>query len=222
MATDKDKIIWWKHLSDNQKESYLEKYFLLFNPNDTEIIFIYNNEDIKHKPDDFSVIIGGTKGQIENPGLYDIRRDLEFEKAWQYNLGLTALAMNPVELRKSDFRAGWMAREKKYNEFIEQEKQTDIYWNTELNKSYQKEVARQEIDRKVKSILSEHQDLNIEDVTDDSDIINDLGADNFDEIEIIMEMEKDFDIKIEDDECFRKDILTVKNLVDMIFKMKNN
>ena len=50
----------------------------------------------------------------------------------------------------------------------------------------------------VEEIIAEHLDIEIEDVTDEKDLIEDLGADSLHTVELIMEFEQNFDIEIPD------------------------
>ena len=50
----------------------------------------------------------------------------------------------------------------------------------------------------VEEIIAEHLDLDVEDVTDEKDLIEDLGADSLHTVELIMEFEQNFDIEIPD------------------------
>jgi acyl carrier protein len=48
-------------------------------------------------------------------------------------------------------------------------------------------------------ILSEHLDVEVEDIEDGNSIRDDLGADSLDEVELLMECEQRFGIEIPDD-----------------------
>lgn len=57
---------------------------------------------------------------------------------------------------------------------------------------------------------------------DDIRIVEDLGADSLDCVEIIMELEKTFDIAIPDDDVYdKKESITIGNVVDYIYNKKN-
>jgi len=71
---------------------------------------------------------------------------------------------------------------------------------------------------KVKSILVEELDLNAEDVTLESDIKNDLGADSLDMVDLIMSIEDEFEIKVAESDA--ASIKTVGDIVNYIEQQK--
>lgn len=56
-----------------------------------------------------------------------------------------------------------------------------------------------DVANRVKDILSVQLGVNIEDIDDDDRIVGDLGADSLDMVEIVMEVEEEFDIDVPDD-----------------------
>ena len=54
---------------------------------------------------------------------------------------------------------------------------------------------------KVKAIIVDKLGVDESEVTNDASFTNDLGADSLDTVELIMELEKEFDIQIPDDEA---------------------
>ena len=69
-----------------------------------------------------------------------------------------------------------------------------------------------EVADKVKKIIAEH--LGIDDmskITDDAKFIDDLGADSFDTVELVMAFEEAFDVEIPDDKA--ETILTVGDAI---------
>jgi len=72
----------------------------------------------------------------------------------------------------------------------------------------------QDVDSKVKSIIIDKLGVDEEEVTDDANFTNDLGADSLDTVELIMEFEKEFDISIPDEDA--EEIATVGNAVDYL------
>lgn len=60
-------------------------------------------------------------------------------------------------------------------------------------------VSEQDIKQKVFELVSEHLGVDIEKITDDTSFINDLGADSLDIVELVMDLEEEFDVKIPED-----------------------
>lgn len=71
-----------------------------------------------------------------------------------------------------------------------------------------------EIQSKVIEIIIDKLGVDKEDVTPDANFINDLGADSLDTVELIMELERDFDISIPDDDA--EAITTVGDAIEYI------
>lgn len=71
---------------------------------------------------------------------------------------------------------------------------------------------------KIKEILSEQLDANADDMTMDTDIANDLGADSLDVVELLMSIEDEFEIEIPDEET--ENIKTIGDLVKYIEENK--
>ena len=70
---------------------------------------------------------------------------------------------------------------------------------------------------KVRSILAEQLDLDEDTITLDSLILDDLGADSLDIVELIMAMEQEFGISIPDEEAER-----IKTVGDAVQFIKSN
>ncbi|MEG1774160.1 MAG: acyl carrier protein [Oscillospiraceae bacterium] len=67
---------------------------------------------------------------------------------------------------------------------------------------------------KVRDILVEQLDLDEDDITMDSSIVDDLGADSLDVVDIVMSLEDEFDTEIPDDTI--ENIKTVGDVVRFI------
>lgn len=67
---------------------------------------------------------------------------------------------------------------------------------------------------KFKQILAEQLDADVESITPETDIADDLGADSLDVVEMLMAIEDEFDIEIPDEEI--ENLKTVGNVVDYI------
>ncbi len=75
-----------------------------------------------------------------------------------------------------------------------------------------------EIATKVKAIIVDKLGVDEKDVTLEASFTGDLGADSLDTVELIMELEKEFDIQIPDEEAEK--IMTVGDAVAFIEKMQ--
>ena len=71
---------------------------------------------------------------------------------------------------------------------------------------------------KVKSIICKELKLDPSKVTEESSLKDDLGADSLDAVEIIMDIEDEFNIQIDDTEA--ENIKTVKDIVKYIESLK--
>ena len=71
-----------------------------------------------------------------------------------------------------------------------------------------------EILSKVKAIIVDKLGVEPSEVTEDANFTNDLGADSLDTVELLMEFERVFGIKIPDDET--SNIATVKDACDKV------
>lgn len=67
---------------------------------------------------------------------------------------------------------------------------------------------------KIKSILAEQLDADIDEMTMDTDIARDLGADSLDVVELLMSIEDEFSVEIPDEEI--ESIKTIGELVEYI------
>lgn len=67
---------------------------------------------------------------------------------------------------------------------------------------------------KVKELISEQLGISISDITEESSLVNDLGADSLDIVQMLISLEKEFGIVFGDDEI--KTIKTVGDAVKFI------
>ena len=65
---------------------------------------------------------------------------------------------------------------------------------------------------KIIDILCDQLDLDREQVTEDSEIIDDLGADSLDIVDLVMTLEEEFDIG----EMSEEDLATIKTVGDLV------
>lgn len=75
-------------------------------------------------------------------------------------------------------------------------------------------MEREELFRKVSEIISDKLNVPIEDIDEDSHLIEDLGADSLDAFDLVMVFEDEFGIKLEDEEIEK--LLTVKDIVNLL------
>jgi len=71
-----------------------------------------------------------------------------------------------------------------------------------------------DVTTKVKAIIVDKLGFDESEVTSDASFTNDLGADSLDTVELIMELEKEFDIQIPDDEA--EGIATVGDAISFV------
>ena len=70
---------------------------------------------------------------------------------------------------------------------------------------------------KVREMLSEQMDIDLEMITPDTDIAEDLGLDSLDVVELLTTIETEYSIVIEQDSI--KDVHTVGDVVDVIERL---
>ena len=71
---------------------------------------------------------------------------------------------------------------------------------------------------KVKSVLVQQFELDPESITMDTNLIDDLGADSLDVVELIMSLEDEFGIAISDNDAAQ--LYTVGRIVDYLEKLQ--
>ncbi len=69
---------------------------------------------------------------------------------------------------------------------------------------------------KIRDIIVENLDVDADEVTLETSLKDDLGADSLDAVEIVMAVEEEFGIEIPDEEAQK--IVTVKDIVDYVSK----
>jgi acyl carrier protein len=77
-------------------------------------------------------------------------------------------------------------------------------------------ASRDEIYSQVKTVLVEQLGIDEDEITEEASFQEDLDADSLDLVELIMELEDQFEIKISDEDA--QSIQTVGNAVDYIAK----
>ncbi len=81
-------------------------------------------------------------------------------------------------------------------------------------------MTREEVRKTLVAIISEKLGKDEKDITDNSTFTTDLGADSLDVVELIMEMEKAFNISIPDDDAEK--ISTVGDAINYIMSKIQN
>ena len=67
---------------------------------------------------------------------------------------------------------------------------------------------------RIQSIVSEQLGVESSEVTKDASILDDLGADSLDVVELVMTLEEAFDIEVPDEEADR--VVTLGDAVDLV------
>ena len=75
-------------------------------------------------------------------------------------------------------------------------------------------MSHEEVVQKVQEIIAQSLDMNKSEVVLSASFIDDLNADSLDIVELVMTIEKEFDIEIPDDQAER--IRTVQDAIDYI------
>ncbi|MBP9693939.1 MAG: acyl carrier protein [Alphaproteobacteria bacterium] len=76
-----------------------------------------------------------------------------------------------------------------------------------------------DIEQKVKKIIVEHLSVDESKVVPSANLIDDLGADSLDTVELVMSFEEEFGIEIPDDAAEK--IRTVQDVVDYVASQEN-
>ena len=63
-------------------------------------------------------------------------------------------------------------------------------------------------------LISQELNIDIDKVTQDAHLFDDLNFDSLDSVQVVLELENEFDIEIEDDEI--DNVRTVQNILDLI------
>lgn len=69
---------------------------------------------------------------------------------------------------------------------------------------------------KVKQLIAEHLNKPVEEITEDKEIVKDLGADSLDIVEMLMSLEDEFGVTVSDEDAVN--IKTVGDIVKTIEK----
>lgn len=77
-------------------------------------------------------------------------------------------------------------------------------------------ISRDAVKQKVIAIISEQMAVDADKLTEDLNMVVDLGVDSLDVVELIMEFEDTFDLNIPDERA--GDISTIAQIIDYIYK----
>tara|TARA_Y100000310_G_C20701199_1_gene830045 strand:- start:8482 stop:8724 length:243 start_codon:yes stop_codon:yes gene_type:complete len=75
-------------------------------------------------------------------------------------------------------------------------------------------MDRIEIEARVKKVVAEQFGVDLAVLTEDTSFVNDLNADSLDSVEVIMEIEDEFEIVVPDGEM--DDIHTIREAIDYV------
>ena len=70
----------------------------------------------------------------------------------------------------------------------------------------------------VRDALAEQFEIDPSEITPDTDLLNDIGADSLDVVELIMSLEETYGITVSDDDA--ANLTTVRKIVDYIERMQ--
>jgi acyl carrier protein len=77
-------------------------------------------------------------------------------------------------------------------------------------------MKKEEILTKVKAVVAEKLNVGEDQVTEEAKFVEDLGADSLDQVELIMALEDEFELKIPEDEAEK--LTTVGAAVEYVLK----
>jgi acyl carrier protein len=77
-------------------------------------------------------------------------------------------------------------------------------------------MKKEEILTKVKAVVAEKLNVGEDQVTEEAKFVEDLGADSLDQVELIMALEDEFELKIPEDEAEK--LTTVGSAVEYVVK----
>ncbi len=80
--------------------------------------------------------------------------------------------------------------------------------------------TQEEVADKVIAIVSEQLSVDKAEISKETSFVNDLGADSLDTVELVMELEDEFDMNIPDEEAEK--LQTVGSAIDYIVKNVDN
>jgi len=76
-------------------------------------------------------------------------------------------------------------------------------------------MLRENIEKKLQEIIVRQLNIEVTEFKHEAKLQDDLGADSLDGIELVMELEEEFDIEIEDSYSIKRN-MTVKEIIDYL------
>ena len=83
-----------------------------------------------------------------------------------------------------------------------------------------KKFSRQEIEKKVNDVLVGKLGIGYSEIKPDAQLEHDFNADSIDAVVIVMELEKEFDIIIKDDEVYSMTSWKVRDIYDLVERLQ--
>lgn len=80
-------------------------------------------------------------------------------------------------------------------------------------------MEQKELEQKIQTLIANQLNLAKEKVTLDALIVEDLGADSLDIVEMLMTLEEEFAISLSDEQA--KELHTVKDICNIVANLKN-
>ncbi len=77
-------------------------------------------------------------------------------------------------------------------------------------------MASMSVDKKIIQIIAEQLGINEDEVIPDAALIDDMGADSLDIVELVMAMEEEFEMEIPDEDAEK--IVTVRDIIEYVKK----
>lgn len=75
-----------------------------------------------------------------------------------------------------------------------------------------------QLENKILNIIAEQLGVSQEEILKDASLVDDMGADSLDIVELVMAMEEEFDMEIPDEDAEK--IVTVQDIIDYVKKHK--
>lgn len=72
---------------------------------------------------------------------------------------------------------------------------------------------------KIKELISKQLNKSVDEITEDSEFVKDLGADSLDVVEMLMNLEEEFDVTVPEEDAVN--IKTVGDIIKIIEAKKN-